>query len=97
MLSTLMKGWNSTPIITTIDSAAIPVSKLYFPTVTVCPHDIPVDNWAYVEKIAAMYKFHSVENEKMYPKYEETTLLKKDFQPFLTMIIEKFNEVLSLT
>ena len=44
--------WGNFPIITTIESITRPVSKLQFPTVTVCPDQQQLPRpWSYVEKL----------------------------------------------
>ena len=92
MILSLTHEWEDNPIVTTIKSAALPVTALPFPTVTVCPHETETDNWALVEKISNFVKF-DCELDWNYPACQETTKLRNDFQTFLQFIVEKFEEV----
>ena len=51
LMSELYLAWESVPVMATIDNLAVPVAEMPYPTITVCPHESPVDNWAMVEKV----------------------------------------------
>ena len=57
MLHNLASEWREHPILMTLDSVAVPVSEVQFPTVTVCQDDTPPDNWAMVRKLARFYDY----------------------------------------
>ena len=47
-----MLDWEDNQTITTLESIANPIQDVYFPTVTVCPHEKNVpDNWSFLEKL----------------------------------------------
>ena len=51
-LKDAFQGWNETPVITTLDSIAEPISTIQFPTVTICQDEYkPPDNWAFLETV----------------------------------------------
>ena len=37
MIEDSLSDWDSNPTITTIESAALPMNNLQFPTITICP------------------------------------------------------------
>ena len=46
------EDWEETPVITTLDSIAAPISMIQFPTVTICQDEYKrPDNWAFLETI----------------------------------------------
>ena len=95
MMMKLLNEWRTNPIITTIESAALPVSKIPFPTVTVCPIKAEVDNWAMVEKVSNFFKFECLDVEKnnpLEPYCNETTLLREDFGPFFEYLVDMFEQ-----
>ena len=51
--------WNTNPVITSLDSIAIPVEFTQFPTITVCNDKGQEnhDNWAYIESILNFLEF----------------------------------------
>ncbi len=58
VFSDILSVWHSSPTITTLRSAARPVTELPFPAVVVCPaEDTPPDNSALVQKVVDLMEF----------------------------------------
>ena len=98
MMRSLLKEWEAHPIITTIESAALPVSNIPFPTVTVCPDNAEIDNFALVQKITNLLKFQCLDSVSRftptYPYCNETLALREDFKPFFEFLVKTFEEVI---
>ena len=57
MISYTFNDWEEHQTITTLDSIAVPIEEVQFPTVTVCPNpESPPDNWSYLEKILNIFE-----------------------------------------
>ena len=58
VFSQIVSSWHVTPSITTLSSAAVPITQLPFPTVIVCPgEDTPIDNAALPTKLFNLMDF----------------------------------------
>ena len=67
-----IKEWHASPVITTLDSIAAPVTSIQFPTVTVCQEEFhPKDHWAILENILNFVAFECTDD----PDYLSDCLL----------------------
>ena len=58
-----IKEWHASPVITTLDSIAAPVTSIQFPTVTVCQEEFhPKDHWAILENILNFVAFECTDD-----------------------------------
>ena len=90
LLLSFLKDWDDNPIQTNIESVAIPVAPLPFPTVTVCPDKIPVNNWAFPQKVVNLYlfecEFKVTSNLSDYQTCEGADAIRLQFKDFFRMI-----------
>ena len=93
------KEWHESPIITTLDSIAAPVTSIQFPTVTVCQEEFhPKDHWAILENILNLVAFECMDDpnilysEERYslPLCDETAKVREDFQFLITSVTDFF-------
>ena len=85
-------GWNETPVITTLDSIAEPISMIQFPTVTICQDEYkPPDNWAFLETVLNNVAIEC--NDDEYNEYEtckKTIKLREDFDNLINSVVNTF-------
>ena len=96
------KEWHVSPVITTLDSIAAPVTSIQFPTVTVCQEEFKTkDHWAILENILNFVAFECAddpEDPEVAYSYKlascnETLSVRQDFQFLITSVTDifKFN------
>ena len=94
-----IKEWHASPVITTLDSIAAPVTSIQFPTVTVCQEEFhPKDHWAILENILNLVAFECMDDpnilysEERYslPLCDETAKVREDFQFLITSVTDFF-------
>ena len=85
--------WNNTPVITTLDSIAKPISYIQFPTVTICQDEHkPPDRWTYLESILNYVEFGCDQNF-LYStacNRNRTQKVRNDFQNLIDSVVNKF-------
>ena len=98
-IHTAFKEWHDSPVITTLDSIAAPVTSIQFPTVTVCQEEFhPTDQWAILENILNFVAFEcadypeiALEDFLTLPSCNETAKVKEDFQFLVTFVTDLFS------
>ncbi len=90
MIANMLEDWDSNPTITTLDSIAVPIREVPFPTVTICPDDeTPPDNWALPEILYNNYAFECYKHDtRVYPNCSETAKAKKEFQKVIKEVYD---------
>jgi hypothetical protein len=77
--------WANNPVITTLDSIAAPITRIQFPTVTVCmDNNSPPDNWAFAETLLNVISFEC--DFQFYPTCGNTTDVREDFKDVYTKL-----------
>lgn len=97
LMSQFYRDWRENPIQTTVQSMAIPVAPVPFPAVTVCDDNIPLDPWAYVEKVSNLLEFECTRGRARSEYVDCSRMdhrLRTDFSPFLDFVADKAIEVL---
>ena len=83
-------GWDETPVITTLDSIAEPISMIQFPTVTICQDEYkPPDNWAFLETILNNVAFECSDE---HDECKETIKLREDFDDVIKPVVKTFKD-----
>ena len=83
--------WNNTPVITTLDSIAKPISYIQFPTVTICQDEYkPPDRWAYLESILNYVEFDCDPDIYAECDRSRTQKVRNDFDNLIDSIENKF-------
>ena len=95
-LKSAFKDWEDEPIITTVDSIASPISKIQFPTVTICQDEYKrPDNWAFLETILNKVAFECRDDTR-HVGYgddvpcDKTVKIRKDFHDIIQTVAGKF-------
>ena len=94
-----IKEWHASPVITTLDSIAAPVTSIQFPTVTVCQEEFhPKDHWAILENILNFVAFECADYPDVaFDEYgytlascNDTVKVREDFQFLITSVTDFF-------
>ena len=94
-LKSAFQDWEDEPIITTVDSIAAPISKIQFPTVTICQDEYKrPDNWAFLETILNYVAFECrddvLDNFPDDEPCDKTVKIRKDFHDLIQTVADKF-------
>ena len=82
--------WKNTPVITTLDSIAKPISYIQFPTVTICQDEYkPPDRWAYLESILNYVEF-DCDPDTYACDRNRTQKVRNDFGNLIDSVESKF-------
>ncbi len=92
MIANMLEDWDNNPTITTLDSIAVPVAKVQFPTVTICPvEDTPPDRWAVPELIYNSLAYESYQSFGYeFPSLNKSEKARNDFRPIIRALYQKF-------
>ena len=91
LIHTAFTQWANDPILTTLDTIAVPIDNVQFPTVTACSNYRfdPPNNWAIIENTLNLVKFDCREKDK---DCKLTNSVHKDFGFLIEPLIDIFNE-----
>ena len=91
--------WHDSPVITTLDSIAAPVTSIQFPTITVCQEEFHrKDNWAILENILNFIAFectydpNDTADYRYWASCNETVKVRQDFEFLITSVIDFFKK-----
>jgi hypothetical protein len=94
MVNSSLEEWAESPTITTLDSIAAPITKLQFPTVTVCTDRYtPPDNWAYVETVLNTLSFECNANQEV--PCDDTMKVRTDFKQILEGLLKRLEALVN--
>ncbi len=81
VLAALLRDWSSRPVVTNLQSAAVPIGELEYPTVTVCPRGQPVAKIFQPKKNIFIYKSITTQVDRwafLEQSYNQLLLPQKD-------------------
>ena len=79
--SSLYKQWQDEPVVTTLDTVALPIQELEFPAVTICPQGS-------IKSIAENVLFVQLERYLRNKRYEERSRMKRSDIPDKTKVTQ---------